>query len=161
MGGDEGSPLLHPSRARSLGAKLIIIDAFANVIGLTDESNPVLIQPILKRLHQLAEDTGAAVVVIHHTNKDGVFRGSSFIASSVDNMLYVESQRTNPSSNSKLIKPATSNLSSSKPSPTFKTTPSNLSKLININPPTAPTSAPPAAMFFNMSSIIPKPPLTA
>ncbi len=84
------------ARARSLGAKLIIIDALTNVIGLTDENNPALIQPILKRLHQLAEDTGAAVVVVHHTNKEGVFRGSSFIASSVDHMLYVESQPQEP-----------------------------------------------------------------
>ncbi len=84
------------ARARSLGAKLIIIDALSNVIGLTDENNPALIQPILKRLHQLAEDTGAAVVVVHHTNKEGTFRGSSFIASSVDHMLYVESQPQEP-----------------------------------------------------------------
>ena len=77
--------------ANSLGAKLIIIDALANVMGGADENNVLSVQPIFDTLRKLAKDTSAAVIVIHHANKQGLFRGSSFMSSSVDHMLLVES----------------------------------------------------------------------
>jgi hypothetical protein len=82
--------------ANALGIKLIIIDALVNVMGGTDENNVLSVQPIFDSLRDIATNEGAAVVVIHHTNKEGVFRGSSFLSSTVDHMLLVESQPDDP-----------------------------------------------------------------
>jgi len=79
------------ARAFSLGVGLIIIDALANVMPRADENNVLSVQPIFANLRRLARVTGAAVLVVHHTNKQGLFRGSTFIASGVDHMLAVES----------------------------------------------------------------------
>lgn len=79
------------ARAKSLKARLIIIDALANVMPGVDENNVLSMKPILKNLHKLAKDTGAAVLVVHHTNKQGVVRGSSLMVADVDHMLCVES----------------------------------------------------------------------
>ncbi|MCW5878102.1 MAG: AAA family ATPase [Anaerolineales bacterium] len=80
------------ARARSLNVGLIIIDALANVMPGVDENNVLSMQPVIANLSRLARETNAAVLLIHHTNKRGVFRGSSLIASGVDHMLLVESQ---------------------------------------------------------------------
>ncbi|MCL5429818.1 MAG: helicase RepA family protein [Chloroflexi bacterium] len=77
--------------ANSLGAKLIIIDALANVTRGADENNLLSIQPVFDTLRKVAKNTGAAVVVIHHTNKQGLYRGSSSMSASVDHLLLVES----------------------------------------------------------------------
>jgi hypothetical protein len=82
--------------AIALDVKLIIIDALVNVMGGADENNVLSVQPIFDSLRNIATNTGAAVVVIHHTNKEGVFRGSSFLSSTVDHMLLVESQPDDP-----------------------------------------------------------------
>lgn len=80
------------ARARSLNVGLIIIDALVNVMPGVDENNVLSMQPIITNLSRLAREANAAVLLIHHTNKRGVFRGSSLIASGVDHMLLVESQ---------------------------------------------------------------------
>jgi len=82
--------------ANALGVKLIIIDALVNVMGGADENNVLSVQPIFDSFRDIATNTGASVVVIHHTNKEGVFRGSSFLSSTVDHMLLVESQPDDP-----------------------------------------------------------------
>lgn len=77
--------------ARSLNAGLIIIDALVNVMPGVDENNVLSIQPVIANLSRLAREANAAVLVVHHTNKRGIFRGSNLIASGVDHMLAVES----------------------------------------------------------------------
>ncbi|MCW5875422.1 MAG: AAA family ATPase [Anaerolineales bacterium] len=79
------------ARARSLKAGLIIIDALVNVMSGVDENNVLSMQPVIANLSRLAREANAAVLVIHHANKRGVFRGSSLIASGVDHMLAIES----------------------------------------------------------------------
>ncbi len=77
--------------AQSLGAGLIIIDALVDVLGGGDENSVPSIQPVLLNLRWLSEAAQAAVIVIHHTNKSGIFRGSSSISAAVDLMLAVRS----------------------------------------------------------------------
>lgn len=79
------------ARARSLGAGLIIIDALINVMPGSDENNVLSVQPVLANLRRLAREANATVVVIHHTNKQGIFRGSTSLSSGVDHLLAVES----------------------------------------------------------------------
>lgn len=79
------------ARARSLNVGLIIIDALVNVMPGVDENNVLSMQPVIANLSRLARQANATVLVIHHTNKRGVFRGSSLIASGVDHMLAIES----------------------------------------------------------------------
>lgn len=61
--------------------------------GATD-SSLASVQPVLFRLRRLAEQTRSAVLVLHHANKEGDFRGSSGIAASADLMLMAHSQPT-------------------------------------------------------------------
>jgi hypothetical protein len=79
------------ARANSLGVGLIIIDALVNIMPGCDENNVLSVQPVLDNLRYLARQTGATVVVIHHTNKQGIFRGSTSLSSGVDHLLLVES----------------------------------------------------------------------
>ncbi len=84
------------ARAQHLNAGLIIIDALANVMAGTDENNVLTVQPVFSNLRRLAQVCNAAVLVVHHTNKQGIFRGSTLIASGVDHMLAVESGPQDP-----------------------------------------------------------------
>lgn len=78
-------------RAHSLNAGLIVIDCLNNIMPGTDENNVLSVQPVLANLRRLSLQADVAVLVIHHTNKQGVFRGSSALASGVDHMLLVQS----------------------------------------------------------------------
>jgi len=78
-------------RAHALNAGLIVIDCLNNVMPGTDENNVLSVQPVLANLRRLSIQADLAVLVIHHTNKQGVFRGSSALASGVDHMLLVQS----------------------------------------------------------------------
>ncbi|MEX1247926.1 MAG: AAA family ATPase [Anaerolineales bacterium] len=77
--------------ARSVGAGLIIIDSLADVMVGGNENSVLSIQPILRHLRAVTIDCGAAVVLVHHTNKSGLFRGSTSISAGVDHMLSVYS----------------------------------------------------------------------
>lgn len=82
------------NRALSHGSGLIIIDALANLMRGATDSSLASVQPVLFRLRRLAEQTRSAVLVLHHANKEGDFRGSSGIAASADLMLMAHSQPT-------------------------------------------------------------------
>ncbi len=79
-------------QAQALKVGLIIIDALVDVLGGGDENSVPSIQPVLNNLRRLSESCQAAVVLIHHTNKSGIFRGSSSISAAVDLMLSVQSE---------------------------------------------------------------------
>lgn len=76
-------------RALSIKAGLTIIDALSDLLSTTDTN--ASIQPVLFNLCRLAETCNAAVLVIHHTNREGGYRGSSSIAAAVDLMLEISS----------------------------------------------------------------------
>jgi hypothetical protein len=71
---------------------LIIIDALIEVSGGADENSSTEMNPVLDALRQIAAEIDAAVLVIHHGNKAGGYRGSSAIKGGVDLMLMIESK---------------------------------------------------------------------
>ncbi len=77
---------------RNTGARLVIIDALADIMPGADENSVKDVQPIFMAIRQVAESTQAAIVVIHHANKIGGYRGSSAFKAAVDLLLKVESE---------------------------------------------------------------------
>ena len=72
------------------GARLVIIDALADIMPGRDENAVKDTAPIFLTLRKIAEDTQAAIIVIHHSNKNGGYRGSSAIKGAIDLLLSVE-----------------------------------------------------------------------
>lgn len=79
------------NRAFTHESGLIIIDTLAGIMQGGDENSVASVQPVLYHLRRLAEYTRSAVLVLHHTNKLGAFRGSSSISAAMDLMLEIES----------------------------------------------------------------------
>lgn len=75
------------------GARLVVIDALIDVMPGRDENSTKDTGPIFRSLKQAAATTGAAILVIHHANKNGGYRGSTAIKGGVDLMLKVESSQ--------------------------------------------------------------------
>ena len=73
------------------GAKLVIIDAVVEVMLTGDENTVRDTGPVLAGLRKLADLTGCCIVVIHHANKNGGYRGSSALKGAVDLLLTIES----------------------------------------------------------------------
>lgn len=95
----EGFNLLDDDSANDLeslitetGAKFVILDALVDIMLSGDENSVKDTQPVFHALRVIADRTGAAIVVIHHTNRAGSYRGSSAIKGAVDTLLLVESQ---------------------------------------------------------------------
>jgi len=72
------------------GYGLVVIDALADVMS-GDENLVKDVRPVFQNLKLVASTTGAAIVLIHHSNKAGAYRGSSFIKGNVDTMIHIES----------------------------------------------------------------------
>ncbi len=73
-------------------ARLVVLDALADfAIGL-DENSVKEMQPVFRDLRGVAERTQSAIVLIHHTNKAGSYRGSTSMKGSIDVLLTVESK---------------------------------------------------------------------
>ena len=75
---------------KSTGARVVIIDALADIMPGRDENAVKDTAPIFLSLRKIAEDTQAAIIVIHHANKTGGYRGSSAIKGAIDLLLSVE-----------------------------------------------------------------------
>lgn len=78
--------------AKDTGAKLILIDALVDTLIGGDENSSADMQTVFQALRRIAENTCAAVVVIHHNGKNGGYRGSSAIHGAIDTMISVESK---------------------------------------------------------------------
>jgi hypothetical protein len=77
------------SAAKEFGAKLIVIDCLLSVSGGANENSSEM-GPVMLGLRQIAEETGAAVIVIHHPTKDGKsMRGFGGIEGAIDLSLQV------------------------------------------------------------------------
>jgi predicted ATP-dependent serine protease len=72
---------------------MVILDALADVMPGGDENAVKDTHPVFQRLRVLAERYRCAVVVIHHANRMGAYRGSTAIAGAVDLLLMVDSQK--------------------------------------------------------------------
>jgi RecA-family ATPase len=71
------------------GASLCVVDALADVMPGADENSVKDVQPLFVGLRKLVDTTGCAFLLIHHTNKNGGYRGSTAIAGAVDLMMQV------------------------------------------------------------------------
>lgn len=78
------------------GAKLVIIDALVDVLIGGDENSSTDMQTLFQGLRRIADVTGAAFIVIHHTNRADKYRGSSAMPGAIDLMLKVESKDDSP-----------------------------------------------------------------
>jgi RecA-family ATPase len=61
-----------------MGVDVVIIDPLVNSMQ-GDENSVEYVRPQLKGLREVAAETGTAVVVIHHENRQGGYRGSSVL----------------------------------------------------------------------------------
>lgn len=73
------------------GYGLIVIDSLADIMS-GDENLVKDVRPVFQNLKIVANTTNAAIVIIHHSNKAGSYRGSSFIKGFIDVMIQVESE---------------------------------------------------------------------
>ena len=73
---------------------LLIIDALADVMD-GDENSKQEMQPVFTALRRIAEKTNAAIILIHHSNRTGGYRGSSAIKGALDLMVKIESEDGN------------------------------------------------------------------
>ena len=72
---------------------LVVIDALADVMPGADENAVKDVQPVFQTLRRLANTHRTAIVVIHHNNKTGGYRGSTAIDAALDLRLAVESRQ--------------------------------------------------------------------
>jgi predicted ATP-dependent serine protease len=73
-------------------AALVVIDILINVIPGQDENSAKDLAPVLRALRYVAEETQAAIVLIHHLSKGGLIRGTTAINGAVDLALEVDSK---------------------------------------------------------------------
>ena len=81
------------SAIQYIDAKLVIIDALADIIPGADENSVQEVMPALKILREIGEKTGACIILLHHVGKSGEYRGSTAIAAKVDVMLKLERKK--------------------------------------------------------------------
>lgn len=82
----------------------VVIDTLAAATLGVDENTVREMQPILGCIRRIAERTGAAILVLHHANKAGDFRGSSSIAGAVDHLMEVVADEDKSSVEIKSVK---------------------------------------------------------
>ena len=66
----------------------MILDVLADLM-TGDENSKQDTQPVFNALRRISEQSGAAIIVIHHANKMGGHRGSSVIKDAPDILLQV------------------------------------------------------------------------
>jgi hypothetical protein len=86
-------PTLLKALIEEVGAGLVVIDALAEIMD-GDENSKQEIQPVFNELRRLADQTKAAVLVIHHSNKAGGYRGSTVVKNAVDLLVCVSKGET-------------------------------------------------------------------
>ena len=77
----------------AISARLVVIDILASVMPGKDENAVKDTQPVFLKLRRVAQETGAAIILIHHSNKNGGYRGSSAIKGALETMIFVESKQ--------------------------------------------------------------------
>ena len=76
-------------RATEIGAVLIVVDTlfrFAETM-IEDANSAAAWTPVMAGFTRLAQDTGAAVLLLHHASKNGGYRDSTAIGAGVDMIL--------------------------------------------------------------------------
>lgn len=80
--------------AATLKPEVVIIDTLAACTGDLDDNTKEAMQPVMNRIRErMIKVLNCAVVIIHHTNKDGkTYRGSTAIKANVTNMYYLNEE---------------------------------------------------------------------
>jgi hypothetical protein len=73
-------------------ADVVIIDALAEIMPGGDENSVKDVLPVFLTLRRIAEVMHCAILVIHHTNKSGGYRGSSAMKAAVDLLCIVQAK---------------------------------------------------------------------
>lgn len=99
----EGFDLRNPQHIEAVNwavetskADIVFIDALIDIIPGADENSSSDIQPVMQTLRQIAERHQVAIVVLHHTNKQGGYRGTTAIKGAVDLMIVAERKEESP-----------------------------------------------------------------
>ena len=98
-GGDSGAGIIMDAyeelmrRAETDAKGLIIIDTLARAVSGDDENTAEVATAYIRRSQAIAEATGAAVMTVHHANKNGGFRGSTAFKAAADCMMRIERDR--------------------------------------------------------------------
>jgi AAA domain len=74
---------------------LLIFDALADLMLGGDENAVKDTQPVFMKLRRLAEQYQLGIIIIHHTNKQGGYRGSTAISGALDALFKVEAKANN------------------------------------------------------------------
>lgn len=69
---------------------LIVIDTAARALDGGDENNSKDMGSFIRMVKTFIQETGAAVIVIHHTNQQGKMRGSGTLRGALDTQIFVE-----------------------------------------------------------------------
>ncbi len=77
---------------RNTGAQLVVVDALVDVMLGGDENAVKDVQPLMHGIRWVADETGAAIVLIHHSNKAGGYRGSTALSAAADCMVQITSK---------------------------------------------------------------------
>lgn len=101
---DPAEAILLTAKIQELGAGLVVIDALIDIAGGADENKSQEMHQIFQRLRKIADDTGATIIVIHHTNKAGDVRGSTAIKGACDLILLVEKKESSPNMDFETVK---------------------------------------------------------
>lgn len=88
---DPKDAVLFESLIIETSSELVILDSLSDLMD-GDENSKQDTQPVFQVLRRIAENTNAAIIVIHHSNKTGGYRGSSAIKGAVDLMVQVTSE---------------------------------------------------------------------
>lgn len=75
---------------RELPIKLIIFDTLSQSFRGSDENSAVDMSRYILACKNLGKELGATILNVHHTNRDGKFRGSSALIDNVDFSLFVK-----------------------------------------------------------------------
>lgn len=68
-------------------ARAVYLDCWADVMGGGDENDVADVQPIAHDLRCIADEAGCFIWLIHHTNRLGMYRGSTALKAACDLML--------------------------------------------------------------------------
>lgn len=74
---------------RETNAGLVVIDALVDTMLGGDENSAGDIATVFHTLRSVAQKTGAAIIVLHHLNKAGAYRGSTAIRGAVESLIVV------------------------------------------------------------------------
>lgn len=72
------------------GIALCIIDPLQSVRGAADENDSTQMAPAIANLRRLVEESGTTILLVHHCNRQGTYRGTSSLRDLVDYSIAVE-----------------------------------------------------------------------